>query len=184
MDADAVRFCRERGIADVRLLEEGRLPFPDESFDLVTALDVIEHIDDDDGMLREMRRVLRPGGIALITVPAFQALWGLQDEVSHHKRRYRAPQLRERIARAGLGAAWTSYFNTLLFLPIAALRLVRRVLPKPPEVQSDFELALPPRINAALADLFAAEGRVMRRRRLPFGVSIVAVATREDAPTL
>jgi SAM-dependent methyltransferase len=85
---DALAFCRERGLQDVRQGEAEHLPYADASFDLVTGLDVVEHLDDDIAGLKEMRRVLRPGGRALLFVPAFMFLWGVQDDVSHHRRRY------------------------------------------------------------------------------------------------
>ncbi|HZG53808.1 MAG TPA: class I SAM-dependent methyltransferase, partial [Pyrinomonadaceae bacterium] len=85
---DALAFCRARGLGQVKLGAAEQLPYADASFDLVTALDVVEHLDDDAAGLREMRRVLRPGGRALLFVPAFMWLWGVQDDVSHHRRRY------------------------------------------------------------------------------------------------
>ena len=89
-DEQAVGFCRSRGEERVQLLESETLPFSDDSFDLVTALDVLEHIEDDRAALREIARVLRPGGTFLATVPAYGWMWGAQDEISHHFRRYTA----------------------------------------------------------------------------------------------
>jgi ubiquinone/menaquinone biosynthesis C-methylase UbiE len=77
MSDDAIRFCAEKGLGHVE-----KLPFDNVSFDVVLATDIIEHVDDDNRALAEIARVLRPGGKVLITVPAFQALWGLQDEVA------------------------------------------------------------------------------------------------------
>src|SRR3954467_14600791 len=82
---DALAFCRERGLANVHLGAAEKLPYEDESFDLVTALDVVEHLDDDVGGLKEMRRVLKPQGRALLFVPAFMFLWGVQDGSSHRR---------------------------------------------------------------------------------------------------
>ena len=84
---DALAFCRERGLENVRLGAAEKLPHEDGTFDLVTALDVVEHMDDDVAGLREMRRVLRPDGRILLFVPTFMFLWGVQDEVSNHRRR-------------------------------------------------------------------------------------------------
>lgn len=177
-DQDAVRFCQDRGIDRVRLLENGALPWDSGTFDLVTALDVIEHIDDDSAMLAEIHRVLRPGGTFLLTVPAFQALWGAQDEISHHKRRYRAGQVRTRLEQAGLQLDRLSYFNTLLFPPIAAVRVLRRGRRSGQELKSDFTLTQPGRVNGALARVFASEARLVERWNLPFGVSILGLARR------
>ncbi len=179
-DEDAVRFCQGRGIESVRLLENGSLPFDSGTFDLVTALDVIEHIDDDSAMLAEIHRVLRPGGTFLVTVPAFQSLWGPQDEISHHKRRYRAGQVETRMQGAGLELLRLSYFNTLLFPPIAAVRILRRGRRDAQELKSDFTLTQPGRVNAVLARVFAAEARLVERWNLPFGVSILGLARRAD----
>ena len=91
-------------------------------FDLVLATDVIEHVDDDTAALREIRRVLKPGGHALITVPAFQSLWGVQDEIGQHKRRYPRRRTSSRNEAAGLSICKKFYFNYFLFLPILATR--------------------------------------------------------------
>lgn len=180
IDADeaAVRLSRKRGIEEVEHVPEGPLPFEDASFDLVTALDVIEHVDDDRGLILELRRVLAPGGTLLVTVPAFGFLWGPQDEISHHKRRYRAPELGERLCSAQLDVARVSYFNALLFPPIAAIRVLRPHRPGSPGLRSDFEMTKPGLLNSVLARVFAAEAPVVARVNLPVGVSILALATR------
>jgi SAM-dependent methyltransferase len=175
-DPNAVSFCHARGRAEVELVPPGTpLPFADDTFDLVTTLDVIEHIDDDVGALAELRRVLRPGGRLLVAVPAFMFLWGKQDEVSHHRRRYTAGSLRQALAAAGFAVDRTSYFNTVLFPPIAAVRLGRRLLRRPGSRQSDFELG-PAALNRALGAVFGAEAGLVARRDLPFGVSLLALA--------
>jgi putative flippase GtrA len=132
------------------------LPFADGAFDLVTTLDVLEHIDDDVAALAEVRRVLRPRGLLLAAVPAFMFLWGKQDEVSHHQRRYTARTLRRALGEAGFEVDRTSYFNTVLFPPIALVRLGRRLLGRPGARQSDFELG-PARLNGLLGAVLGAE---------------------------
>lgn len=175
-EEEAVRVARTRGVDAVQLAEAPPLPFGDASFDLVTALDVLEHIDDDVEMLRETSRVLRPGGMVLLSVPAYGFLWGLQDEVAHHRRRYVAREVAERVERAELEIARVSYFNTILFAPIAVVRLLRRLRTRPSELRSDFDMTRPGRLNALLARVFASEARVIERVDLPFGVSIVGLA--------
>jgi SAM-dependent methyltransferase len=178
VDADptAVSFCHTRGRAEVIHAPPGvALPFSDGTFDLVTTLDVIEHIDDDVAALVELRRVLRPGGTLLVAVPAFMFLWGKQDEVSHHHRRYTSRTLRRALARAGFAIERVSYFNTVLFAPIAAVRLGRRLLRKPGSAQSDFDFG-PTLLNRPLGAVLGAEAGVVARWSLPFGVSVLALA--------
>lgn len=177
-DPQAVSYCRARGVPRVEQLDDHRIPFGDASFDVVTTFDVLEHIDDDLFAMSELRRVLKPGGTLLCAVPAFPFLWGAQDEISHHFRRYVRPQLSTRLEDAGLEVLRASYFNSLLFPPIAAIRLLRRALParRDEELTSDFGTG-PAALNGLLGRLFAAEARLLARRDLPFGVSLFALCT-------
>jgi SAM-dependent methyltransferase len=179
VDEEAVGYCRDRGLTDVRLGAAESLPFDDASFDVVTALDVVEHLDDDVAALREMNRVLRRGGHLLITVPAHRFLWGDQDEVNLHKRRYVAGEVRDRLSAAGFEVRRLTHINVYLFAPIAAARLARRVqrrlLPKT-TVRSDFSYPAPRPLNFVLSGIFGAEASVVSRLDFPFGVSIVALA--------
>src|SRR2546423_6006091 len=102
VSSEALEFCRARGLSKVKEGAAEALPYEDGSFDLVTGLDVVEHLDDDIAGLKEMRRVLRPRGRALLFVPAFMFLWGVQDDVSNHRRRYTLSTLRKSIEQAGL----------------------------------------------------------------------------------
>jgi SAM-dependent methyltransferase len=179
-DPEAVEFCRRRGLTGVRLLSGDTLPFDDAAFDVVTSFDVLEHIEDDLAALVELRRVLRPGGTLLCAVPAFPFLWGLQDEVSHHFRRYVRPQLRARLEDAGFEVLRASYFNSILFPAIAGVRLARRLQAgggNRTALQSDFELG-PAWLNAVLARVFATEAALVRKRDLPYGVSLLALCER------
>lgn len=175
-DEQAIQFCRQRGVQNVRLLESERLPFRNASFDLVTAFDVLEHIPDDQATFGEITRVLRVGGILLAAVPAHPWLWGAQDEISQHERRYTRSALRTRIFEAGLDLRRLSYFNTLLSPPIVAIRLGRRLRHRPGELRSDFEMSKEGRLNDFLAWVFGLEARWVRARHLPFGISLLALA--------
>lgn len=155
------------------------LPFSGESFDAVFMFDVLEHIEADASVLAEIRRVLRPGGKLLVTVPAFMFLFGLQDVVSEHKRRYRRGPLLDLMRGSGFDVRYATYFNTLLFPPIAAIRMARRVLPvKEVEGRSDFDLRLPGPVETILEKLFSLERHAIDRARLPFGISILCAASR------
>jgi SAM-dependent methyltransferase len=175
---DALAFCRARGLTRVTHGAAERLPYADASFDLVTALDVVEHLDDDAGGLREMRRVLRPGGRALLFVPAFMWLWGVQDDVSHHRRRYTLPQLKERVSEAGFEVERATYANLTFFAPILAGRLLMRATGVRPASENNFNV---PALNGVLGRIFGAERFWLARRlSFPFGVSAVCVARRVE----
>lgn len=112
-----LQFCHSRGHRRIVTGSGYELPFRDHSFDLVALFDVIEHIEDDLQVLREVRRVLRPGGRVFISVPAYQFLFSQNDRVAHHLRRYTASKLRKNLNAAGLQPAKLTYFNTFLFPP-------------------------------------------------------------------
>ncbi|MCW3064914.1 MAG: methyltransferase [Solirubrobacterales bacterium] len=171
----AAAAARARGHRDVRVGPLETLPWEDGTFDLVTAFDVIEHTPDDRATLRELRRVTKPGGRALITVPAYQRLFSAHDVVNHHYRRYARPSLLAAAEEAGWAAGRTSYFNSVLLVPAAAVRLAQRRHRNEPKAGSDLALT-PPRLNGVLELPLRAEAAWLRRgRRLPAGLSLLAV---------
>lgn len=169
----AVEFCRERGLDSVKLGAVEELPYDNDSFDLVTALDVVEHLDDDVAGLREMRRVLRPDGRILLFVPAFMYLWGVQDDVSNHRRRYTLPTLLSAVEAAGFSVEWSSYANISFFLPVLLVRSVMRWLGLRADTEYGINISL---MNGPFSRLFAAERFVLKNGRFPFGVSAVCIA--------
>lgn len=161
---------------------EGRLPdeipVDDQSIDCVALLDVLEHVEQDQAALAAIHRKLAPGGKLVLTVPAFQFLWGPHDEEHHHFRRYRAPELQSKLLDAGFEVQRLTYFNTWLFPPIAAVRLIRHWFPAG---KTGMEGSLPPAwLNGLLIRLFASERFVVTRARFPFGVSLLALAQKVD----
>ena len=170
---DALAFCKQRGLTDVRKGEIEGLPYADGEFDIVTAFDVIEHLDDDVGGLREMMRVLKPGGRGVFFVPAFQFLWGVQDDVSHHRRRYTQPTFLRVVQRAGFVVERSSYANATMFLPILLGRAVMKVTGWRPASENDVNIGA---LNRPLGTLLGAERHWLKRASFPFGVSILCVA--------
>jgi SAM-dependent methyltransferase len=170
---EAIRYCAEKGLGKVEYGDLCALPFENGRFDLVLATDVIEHVDDDGKALTEVARVLKPGGTAVITVPAFQSLWGVADEVGHHKRRYRRAQLAARIHAAGLECPELFYFNYLLFLPIWLARQIIRI--RGIRVENENQVNTP-LLNRILTAIFSLDVWSARYVRPPFGVSILALA--------
>jgi SAM-dependent methyltransferase len=170
---DALAFCRARGLDRVRLGAGEELPYEDGTFDLVTALDVVEHMDDDLAGLREMRRVLRPGGRVLLFVPTFMFLWGLQDEVSNHRRRYRLPELRRVLEQAGFEIERSTYANITFFAPILLMRQLMRLAGIKTSSENNINV---PALNGVFGAILGAESTVLRYINLPFGVSGLCVA--------
>jgi ubiquinone/menaquinone biosynthesis C-methylase UbiE len=124
---EALEYCRRRGCRNVRKASAMELPFADASFDVLTAVDILEHMDDDHRALREWARVLKPGGRLFVFVPAHRWLWSLQDEISGHRRRYAFRELRRLVEGAGLRLERQSYVSTLLFPVIFLGRLWLKV---------------------------------------------------------
>lgn len=176
LEEEAVDYASDRG-RDVVQGSIEKMPFDDESFDLVLALDVIEHVPNDSCALRELYRVLRPGGSLLVTVPALQMLWSAHDEANGHYRRYTVGGLRRRVEEAGFEVVTATYFNTLLFPVILAVRMIGRLWPK--STASDVS-EVPGLVNDALARIFSSEKFLLGRLRLPVGVSSLCFARKPE----
>jgi len=173
---DALRYSRRRGKHRLLLGRGEALPVAEESFDIITALDLLEHIPDDAAAVREFARVLRPGGILLVTVPALPWLWSEHDEALDHLRRYTRKRLQGVLKSAGLRVERLSPLIALLLLPIAALRMLQRLLPKK-KSQPETAFIIPPRlVNWLLIGLLWFENRWALRWNLLVGVSLMAVA--------
>jgi ubiquinone/menaquinone biosynthesis C-methylase UbiE len=167
---EAIEYGTSKEIKNLSLSDVANLPYRDNNFDIVLALDVIEHIEDDAQALREIYRVTKHEGYSLIMVPAYMFLWGLQDEVAKHYRRYTKSTFTSRVKESGFEIVRTSYFNTFLFLPIAIVRFIDRFVKK--DRNSDFDLnnAF---INAILKFIFMLERYVLRVFNFPFGISLL-----------
>lgn len=149
-------------------------PFEDSSFDMVLGLDILEHLEDDLAGLREAIRLTKPGGLILVTVPALPSLWGKQDIVSEHRRRYTRHSLSRLLKKAGIQDYKISYYNTFLFPFTASVRWCRRALGLESHAQSDFDYNHPGIINDLLTGVFSAERHLINYVPLPIGVSLLA----------
>jgi SAM-dependent methyltransferase len=166
---EAVRFCQERELEPVLQAGLEELPFEDDRFDLIAGTDVLEHVEEADRALRELRRVAAPGAVLLLTVPAYSWLWTEEDERLHHHRRYTRPRLREEVERAGWRTSFATYFNTILLPPIA---LARRLPRRGGDDTGDLDRT-PASLNGALSVPMRLEARLIRAgASLPAGVSV------------
>jgi len=177
VSTDALAFCRQRGLERVREGEAEKLPYDNSSFDLATGLDVVEHLDDDLAGLREMHRVLKPDGRILVFVPAFMFLWGVQDDISNHRRRYTLKELKEAVTKAGFEVERASYANITFFLPILFGRMLMRITGFRPASENNLTIGI---LNKPLGLLLGAERFLLKHLNLPFGVSAICVARRTD----
>ena len=152
-----------------------QLPICSESIDLLLATDVLEHIDDDRTAAAELCRVVRDGGRALITVPAFMSLWGPQDDLSFHKRRYKKEDFRILLEAAGFSVERVWYFNAFLFLPIFVARKILRAAKFEGRSEGDINSKT---LNYVLLAIFRFDCRLSELMQFPFGVSIAAQCRR------
>jgi SAM-dependent methyltransferase len=176
---EAVLFAKQRGLRQLARSSVSAIPFRDGAFDIVTSFDVLYHlnVDDDRAALREIHRVLRPGGIALIRLPAYDWIRGAHDEAVHTRHRYTRDELAQKLESVGFLVERTTYANFLLF-PLAP---VKRYLELRNGSHEATDLWRPPRpINRLLTDLLSLEAWPARTIGLPWGLSVVAVARRID----
>lgn len=175
--AEALDFCRARGIQNVSLHGADALPFPSQTFDLLTAFDVIEHIEDDRGALLEFSRVLKPGGWLLIYTPALPWLYNRHDRIVHHKRRYRFPELEDKLSNSGWKIRHLAYVNAFVLPLVLLARFFSNFGPE----DRHQEMEVPhPFINDVLTKLCAVEQILVRRSLLPIGMSLVALVQKPE----
>jgi SAM-dependent methyltransferase len=174
LDPEAADVARSRDNGDVRIGRLEELPYEDGFFDLITCLDVVEHTPDDRVALGELRRVCKPGGWLLVTVPAYPALWSLHDEANHHYRRYRRGTLTAAARDAGWVVRRMTSFNSLLLAPAAVVRLAQR---RRPRSRYRPEITLGPAwLNALLERPLRLEARWLAQgRTLRAGLSLLAM---------
>jgi len=168
----AIDFCRQRGLTN--LFRGSLASYPkSQPFDIITMLDVVEHVDDDGALLRDAHALLKPGGHLLIAVPAFPSLWSAHDVVLHHKRRYTKRALQLIVESVGFEIEHLTFFNTLLF-PVA---VGKRWLAHLTGATNANDLEIPNRaINRLLKTVFELETDLVSKATLPFGLSLLCLA--------
>ena len=174
---EAIRFCTMKGLGRVEQGDICAMPWPDSSFDLVLATDIVEHVENDRQALAEIVRVLTPGGHVLITVPTFQSLWGHKDEFAHHKRRYRLQSLLDLARGPGLVIERSYYFNYILFVPIWLVRQILLLTNPANKAENQMNTPL---LNRALGAVFHVDVATAGLLHPPFGVSALVLARKPD----
>ena len=177
ISGEALRFSRRRGLDRLARSDATRIPYADTSFDIVTAFDLIEHVKDDRALVAEARRVLRPGGFLVATVPAHPFLWSSHDVSLHHHRRYRRAQFEGLFAGGGWQTVRMTASFAMILPPAALIRLSRRLrrTRRPPHSDA---YAVPDWLNRMLIGLHRAEAAWLARWDLPAGVSLLTIRRR------
>ncbi len=171
----ALTLVRRKGEFPLLAGDLNNLPFKAKSVGLIIATDIFEHLQDDEKGIIESYRVLNKGGMLILTVPAFQSLWGIQDIVTGHKRRYSKREIVNKLRKVGFVILKSSYFNFFLFFPILMAR--RMIYLFGLKIESENEINLP-LINFFLKGIFSLEPHVLKYLSFPFGVSIFCIARR------
>jgi ubiquinone/menaquinone biosynthesis C-methylase UbiE len=169
----AVAFCRKRGLESIVQGDAQSVPFQNAVFDAVVSLDTLEHVADDDAAAKEVARILRPGGVLVMNVPAYRWLWGPHDVALMHHRRYTRSQVCRLLENAGLRVEKSSYNVFFLFPVVVLMRIVEKFRRGPAEVRLP---SVPGPFNRALVILQDIETRLVLGAALPWGSSVVAVA--------
>lgn len=172
----ALDYCKKRFSGELCLMDLSVPCTPWAAYDLGIALDLLEHIDRDATAAQNLLSFLRPGGLCIITVPAYQALWSSHDENCMHKRRYTKKSLRTLLVQAGFEIEYLSYYNCLLFPLAAPIRILSKLLPFDRSSSMENNCSNPV-LNSILYHTFSLEQkRVCRGKTFPFGLSLIALA--------
>lgn len=175
----ALEFSAKRSSEGLALANAEEIPFASESFDAVVSLDTIEHVKNDSAAIREIARVLKPGGVFIMNVPAFKWLWGPHDVALMHQRRYTARQVSNLLRSQGFHLTKLSYSVFLLFPVVVLMRMFERRKRGPAEVRLP---AVSDLWNDRLIRLMETEGKWLKSSSLPWGSSVVAVARKPAQP--
>jgi 2-polyprenyl-3-methyl-5-hydroxy-6-metoxy-1,4-benzoquinol methylase len=176
MSNEAISFSKEIFSGEVKQGSlPDKIPFGTNSFDLITLLDVIEHVEDDVEALQEISKRLSIGGVVVITVPAYMFLWSKFDEINEHKRRYSLKELNSKLLEAGFSVKRITYYNTLLFPVVYVVRKLNNAFNRSGESDIDMPNKF---VNFLLNRIFGLEINLLKYISLPFGVSILAVVSK------
>ena len=173
---EALKYCALRGHANLVAGDAVKTPFRAGYFDVVTAIGLIEHLDDDVGFLLEAKRLLKPNGVLVLLTSSFPYLWSMHDTANEHRRRYYLGRLKRKINGVGFETVRFSHLNFFLFPILACTLLLHRWIYGLEAANPQRILPVPPRpCNLALTRLLLAESRLMQWMPLPWGISMIGV---------
>ncbi|MGC4047949.1 MAG: methyltransferase domain-containing protein [Armatimonas sp.] len=180
MEPLALELCRERGHTNLTLASATDMPYPNNHFDGIVALDVLEHIENHVAAAGEIARVLKPGGTLVVTVPAYRSLWSRHDVALHHVRRYRAPEMQKLLADTGLSVEKCTYTVSALFPAVWMVRRWQNAFQKGTPAVADAQPTLP-WLNTLLRRELDLESNLVLSGSLPFGLTVFAIAKKNPS---
>lgn len=187
LDEPSVGFCQERGFTNTFVGRSDQLAFRPDTVDLFTLFDVLEHTPDDEAVLAELHRNLKPGGHICLSVPAYQWLFSNNDKVAHHYRRYTRGELTTKLRRAGFEIVKATYVNVtlspLIIPAVLAMKLKQRLFPVEDDTTTNLSHTPAAPINGTLGAIFGGERHLLRHVSAPFGHSLLVIGAKRDEPT-
>lgn len=175
---EAIKFMKDHGYKQLIKVDDIELPFKDKAYDIVGAFDVLEHIEDQVGALKEWRRVLKDDGAIVLTVPAYQWLWTAHDVSLYHKRRYTTARLEKAAKEAGLRAEKKSYAIVFSLPLVVGFRFLNKALGRKTDSETSY-VNVPRWVNLLFAKLLYGEARVHKYVSFPAGTSVIAILRKE-----
>ncbi len=175
---EAIKFCKKRGLKNLKLGDAQKTNFDSRSFDVITLLDILEHTDDNKA-LKEMHRIIKKDGLLIATVPAFTWLWSEWDKVLHHKRRYNKKNLEGVLKKNRFQVIKITYLYSFLVIPIYLIRKIKRRLFYKKDYPSDFRLNQPI-LNWTMSILSTLEFKITEKITIPFGTTVLVIAKQND----
>jgi ubiquinone/menaquinone biosynthesis C-methylase UbiE len=175
--SEGLNYARKRGCESLAQADIAHLPFS-HSFDVVGIFDVLEHLPDEEFVLRRLQNILKPDGRLLITVPALPVLWSYFDVAAHHCRRYTKKSLQSVLLQAGYHVEFISYFMMSIVPLVWAQRAFSKFARQSGEDQVVDDLQIIPGLNGGLRALLSLESQIVRHQgHLPIGTSLMAIVT-------
>ena len=177
---EAIKFCEKRGFENVQLKNIENTGFSDNSFDLIVALDILEHLENDIDALKEFHRILKEDGYILISVPAYQFLWSEHDIAVHHKRRYSMEEINTCLLEADFRVIKKTFAITSIAPVVFIYRIIGKIYPGFKKQKNSDYVLLPVLLNKFFIFLLRIEAFLLKYINFPFGISIMCIAKKND----
>jgi SAM-dependent methyltransferase len=171
---DAISFMKQNGYTRLTKVDDIALPFKDKTYDMVGAFDVLEHIENQTGALKEWKRILKDDGAVVITVPAYQWLWSDHDKSLYHERRYTTARIKQAATEAGLRVEKKSYAIVFSLPLVVAFRYINKITGKETDSETSY-VEVPKWVNSLFTQFLYLEALMHNFIKFPFGTTVVTI---------